>query len=301
MKTQRVFVLGGTGFVGRHFLNHLARLGVPSRVPARHPHRCRDLGLIQGCESYPIAGWSEEDLVEAMAGCTVVVNLVGVLDEGAGRTFEQSHVTLPERATRAALRAGVPRFLHLSALGADAESGPSEYLRSKGRGERVVHAASVQGLAVTSFRPSVIFGPGDRFFNRFAGLIRRMPGFLPLACPEARFAPVHVGDVVKALVRAMDAPETQGQVHDLCGPRIFSLRDLVMYTSQTIGRPIRVIGLTDRLSRLQARVFEKLPGKLFTMDNYQSLQVDSLCRTSGLAELGIEATDIEVVVPGYLT
>ncbi len=256
--------------------------------------------LVQGCEIHRLDAWSEADLRAAMEGCAAVINLVGILNESAGRTFEQSHVALVEQATRAATGAGVSRFLQMSALNADAASGASAYLRSKGRGEAIAHAAAASGLAVTSFRPSVIFGPGDSFFNRFAGLLRWMPGVFPLACPDARFAPVYVGDVVAAMISTLNEPTAHGKSYELCGPRAFSLRDLVAYTGQRIGRPIKIVGLNDRLSRLQARVFEQLPGKAFTMDNYRSLQIDSICRRDGLAELGIAATDIEVAVPRYL-
>lgn len=300
MKTKPVLVVGGNGFVGRHLLNHLARIGVQSRVPVRHPHRCRDLRLIPGCETWPIAGWAESDLVEAMQGCAAVVNLAGILNEGGGRTFEQTHVMLPETLARSALAAGVPRLLHMSALGADAESGASDYLRSKGRGERCVLAMHGPTLAVTCFRPSVIFGPNDHFFNRFAALLRWAPGFLPLACAETRFAPVYVGDLVEAMAYCLDDASTHGKVYELCGPRVLALRDLVAYTARSMGCRVRLMPTSDRLARLQASILGKLPGKVFTLDHYRSLQRDSLCRSNGLSELGIQATDIETVVPTYL-
>lgn len=300
MKHHPVFVLGGTGFVGQHLLHRLSRAGIACRVPTRHPHRQRHLQLIPGCELCEIAGWETAQLAEAMAGCTVLINLAGILNEGGGRTFEQAHVRTVETATRAALQAGVTRYLHMSALHANAESGPSDYLRSKGRGEALAFAAAEEGLAVTSFRPSVIFGPGDSFFNRFAGLLRLLPGPFPLACPNARFAPVYVGDVVEAMRRCLDDPDTHGKTYELCGPRAFSLRELVVYTGERIGREVWVVGLNDRLSRLQASVFQRLPGKPFTLDNYLSLQVDSLCARDGLKELGIAATDLDFVVPSYL-
>ena len=300
MKNHRVFVLGGTGFVGQHLLHRLARAGLQCRVPTRHPDRHRHLRLVPGCELCEISGWEIGPLAEAMAGCTVLINLVGILNESGARTFEQAHVRTVEMATRAALQTGVTRYLHMSALHANAASGPSDYLRTKGRGEALALAAGGQGLAVTSFRPSVIFGPGDSFFNRFAGLLRLLPGPFPLACPDARFAPVYVGNVVDAMLCCLDAPDTHGKTYELCGPRVFTLRELVIYSGERIGREVWVIDLNDRLARLQARVFQRLPGKPFTLDNYLSLQVDSLCAHDGLKELGIAATDIDFIVPGYL-
>ncbi len=300
MRKDRIFVLGGTGFVGQHLLNRLARAGARSLVATRRPHRHRHLWLVPGCELYEVGDWEIAQLVEGMAGCDVLINLVGILNETAGRSFEQSHVTLVEKATQAAIQSGVSRYLHMSALNADKDAGPSDYLRTKGRGEALAHAAADAGLAVTSFRPSVIFGPGDGLFNRFAGLLRMLPGPFPLACPDSRFAPVYVRDVVEAMVRCIDAPHTQGQTYELCGPRVFSLRELLLYTAERIGRRVRVVDLEDRHAQLQARIFQRLPGKPFTMDNYLSLQVDSICASNGLEALGIQATDVDAVVPDYL-
>jgi NADH dehydrogenase len=299
MRHQCVYVLGGTGFVGQQLLNRLSRAGYRTRVPTRHPHRFRHLSLVQGCELVEVEQWDEAILREQMVDCHALVNLVGILNEGAGRTFEQTHVHLVELDTQAAIASGVSVYLHMSALNADPE-GPSEYLRSKGRGEALALAAGEQGLAVTLFRPSVIFGPGDGLFDRFASLLRFLPGPFPLACADAQFAPVYVGDVVSAMLRALEDPASQGEVYELCGPRTFALRDILTYTGSHIRRKVRVIALNDRLSRLQARLFEKLPGRPFSTDNYRSLQVSSLCREDGLGRLGIPATDVDAIVPMYL-
>jgi NADH dehydrogenase len=299
MKKPRICVIGGTGFIGRHLLNRLAGAGYRTRVPTRRLHRHRDLKLVPGCELVEVEGWDEAALREQMAGCDAVVNLVGILNEGAGRTFEDTHVKMVEMVTRAAIASGVGAYLHMSALNAD-PAGPSEYLKSKGRGEALARGAADQGLAVTVFRPSVIFGPGDGLFNRFASLLRLLPGPFPLACADARFAPVYVGDVVAAMLRALQDPASRGKVFELCGPRTFALRDVLVYAGSRIGRNVRVIALSYRLARVQARVFEKLPGRPFSTDNYLSLQVDSVCREDGLGQLGIAATDVDAVVPAYL-
>jgi NADH dehydrogenase len=196
--------------------------------------------------------------------------------------------------------AGVRRLLHMSALNADESKGSSEYLRSKGQGENRAHTRGQASIHVSSFRPSVIFGPGDSFFNRFAGLLRLSPGIFPLACPDSRFAPVYVGDVAEAFARALDDPTAFAQRYDLCGPRVFSLRELVAYTAGRLELRTRIVGLGDRLSRMQARLLGLLPGKPFTLDNYLSLQTDSVCKKNGLAALGITPTDIEAAVPLYL-
>lgn len=154
---------------------------------------------------------------------------------------------------------------------------------------------------MTSFRPSVIFGRGDSFFNRFASLLEMAPGIFPLACPDARFAPVWVGDVAEAMLRSLDDPQSAGHRYDLCGPRVLTLEELVEYTARRIGRRVLLAGLNDWGSRTQARVFELLPGKPFTRDNYLSMQTASVCgEHNGLLELGIHPTDIDTVVPTYL-
>jgi len=300
MKNTQVCILGGTGFVGRHLLNALSTAGYGCRVPVSRPERYRELRLVPGCSLYPLTGWDTDELAGAMAGCGTLINLAGILNEGGGRTFEGTHVTLVGNALEAARSVGVPRYLHMSALNADAHAGASEYLRSKGRGEALAHQASEHGIAVTSFRPSVIFGHGDSFFNRFAGLLRLAPGPFPLACPSARFAPVYVGDVAQAMLRALEDQGTARRSYELCGPRSFTLKELVEYTAARIGRKGPVLGLGDGLSRLQARVFQHLPGRPFTLDNYLSLQVHSLCTENGLGVLGIRPTDIDAVVPEYL-
>ncbi len=299
MKHARVCVIGGTGFVGRHLVKRLARAGYQTRVPTRHPQRHRDLRLIAGCELTAIGGWDEAALRETIVGCRAVINLVGILNEGRGRTFEQSHVKLVEQVVRAAGASGAEAYLHMSALNAD-PAGPSDYLRSKGRGETVALEQASAGLSVTRFRPSVIFGPGDGLFTRFATLLRLLPGPFQLACPEAKLAPVYIGDVTAAMLRVLQDPACRGECYELCGPRVFSLREILTYTGDCIGRPVRVIGLSDRLAQLQARVFEKLPGRPFSTDNYLSLQVESLCREDGLGRLGLTATDVDLIVPTYL-
>jgi uncharacterized protein YbjT (DUF2867 family) len=298
MANHDICILGGTGFVGHHLVARLSKSGHRCRVLTRRPERHRDLKLIPGTEVLPANVFDVHSLAERLRGCSVVVNLIGILNEGGGQSFEQVHVELVDRLGEAARGAGVTRFLQMSALGADAASGKSRYLRSKGEGEARAHAQ--EGLRVTSFRPSVIFGPGDSFFNRFADLLRMVPGLFPLACPEARFAPVYVGDAAAAMEASLDDPGTWGRAYDLCGPRVFTLRQLVEYTAHAIGRDPKILGLSDAASRLQARIFQHLPGKPFTLDNYLSMQTPSTCEGNGLSDLGISPKDIETVVPRYL-
>lgn len=299
MNISRVCIIGGTGFVGRHIIGHLARAGIPARVLARHPHRHRDLGVAPGNEVRAITDWDMDTLTAAMNGCDAAINLVGILNESRGTSFRQVHVELVEKIVEACKRAHVTRLLHMSALHASEANGASAYLRTKGEGENRAHTLGRPDIMVTSFRPSVIFGPDDSFINRFRQLMR-IPGPLPLACPDSRFAPVYVGDVATAFVKALKDPATAGRAYDLCGPRVFTLRQIVKYVAWHSGIYKSVIGLDDRTSRLQAEILGRLPGKPFTLDNYRSLQVASVCGHNGLTDLGIEPTDMDAIVPGFL-
>lgn len=298
MKTSSVCILGGTGFVGRHLVNRLAAEGVRCRILTRRPHRHRHIGVARGSTLVEANVHDRAELVRQFAGQDAVINLVGILNEGGGESFRRAHYELPLSVLAACQSAGVPRLLHMSALNADAQGGTSDYLKTKGAAEDYLHA-NAGGVAVTSFRPSVIFGPDDSFFNRFATLLR-IPGPFPLACPKARFAPVYVGDVAEAFARALDDPGTFDQRYDLCGPRVFTLRELVDYTVEAMGERKPILELNDTLSRLQAKVLGVMPGRPFTMDNYRSMQMDSVCEHDGLGRLGITPTDVDAIIPFVL-
>ena len=301
MAVKRIAILGGSGFVGRHLVAALTRTGCATRVFTRRRSRSRSLLVLPTCEVVETDVHLASNLNAHLAGCDAVVNLTGILNEhsGAGDRFQDVHAELPGKLVDACRRHRIERMLHMSALGVDADA-PSEYLRTKFLGEQAAHAAEADGIAVTSFRPSVIFGTDDSFFNRFAGLLALSPVVFPLACPQARFAPVYVEDVVLAFLAALDDEATAGQRYELCGPRAYTLRELVAYTAAITGRRRLIVGLGDRLSRLQGQVFERIPGKPFSTDNYLSTKVDSVCSSNGLERLGIAARSVESVVPGYL-
>lgn len=301
MHQKTICLLGGTGFVGQHLVHKLTQQGYRVRVLTRRRERHR--GLIVN----PAVTLIETDIHDADAlrqqfkGVDIVINLVGILNESGskGAGFRRAHVELPEKIVEAALATGVRRLLHMSALNADAGEQHSLYLKTKGEGEDLVHAAAASGLVVTSFRPSVIFGAGDSFFNRFAALLKLSRPLFPLACPDSRFAPVYVNDVTGAMCRSLDEA-TGGERLELCGPEVYTLKELVSYTREQLGLCCKIAGLGDGLSRLQARILGSLPGKPFSMDNYYSLQQDSVCSDNALPTLGITPTPIAAVVPGYL-
>ena len=302
MLIRNICILGGTGFVGRCLANRLARDGYALRVLTRDRERNRAaLILLPKLDLFEANVHDPAQLATHFEGCDAVVNLVGILNEPGrdGSGFRFAHVALAEKVVASCRRAGVRRLLHMSALNADARSGPSHYLRSKGEAEDIVHQAAE--LCATSFRPSVIFGPEDSFFNRFADLLRFMPLAFPLACATARFAPVYVDDVVEAFARALTNPDCYGRRLDLCGPRIYTLEQLVRYTARCIGVRRLIVPLPDFLSRIQAAVFDFVPGKPFSTDNYLSTKVDSVSAHNALEALGIVPTPLEAVVPLYLS
>ncbi len=293
----KVCILGGTGFVGEHLAAELVEHGFTVRIPTRRPVRSRSLTVLPGAELVNASIHQPGVLENVLRGCDAVVNLVGILNEERRGDFQRVHVDLVDRLIAACRATGVRRLLHMSALNA-APQAKSAYLRSKGEGEEHAHAAG--DLQVTSFRPSVIFGPDDHLFNRFACLLRCAPLMLPLACPNARMSPVFIGDVVHAMRIALIDPDTTGQRYDLCGPRAMTLEEIVRYTAETLNIDKRIVPLGDGLSRLQARILGLLPGQLFTMDNYLSLSVDAVCRDRFPTIFGIDPQDVEAVIPIYL-
>ena len=299
MNIKKVCVIGGTGFVGHHLISKLANAGIACRIPARRPHRYRNLEVQQGCELTTLGKFDIESLKSHFSGCDAVINLLGILNESQSCSFEEIHVEAPGKVMEAALQSDVKRLLHMSALNADETDGASNYLKSKGKGENLMLSPNTGSLKVTTFRPSVIFGDNDSFINRFSQLLM-IPGPLPLACADAKFSPVYVGDVTAAFLQALTDASTFGKSYELCGPRTLTLREIVEYIAQIKDVHKSVIGLGDGMSRLQAKILGVMPGKPFTMDNYNSLQQPSVCTHNGLQQLGIKATDMDAIVPQML-
>ncbi len=300
MRIQSVCILGGTGFIGRQIANRLANTSVKIKVLTRRREDNRHLLPIPNLELIEADVHDPDTLREQFAGVDAVINLIAILNEGKkpGRRFEDIHVRLVEQIIAACRDSGVKRLLHMSSLGA-AVDGPSRYQQTKGEGERLALAANGKDLAVTVFRPSVVFGPADNFLNVFAGMLKLAP-VMPLPTPKARFQPVYVDDVAAAFETALSNRETFGKAYDLGGPSTYTLEELVRYVAQLLGLKRMVVGLPDGLSRLQGRILQHFPGKPYTYDNYLSSQVDNVCADDGLAALGIEPTALEAVAPGYL-
>ncbi|MBS4098047.1 MAG: complex I NDUFA9 subunit family protein [Sulfuricella sp.] len=295
MEIRSVCILGGSGFVGSHLVNQLYKEGYALRVLTRNAHKCRDLGVMPEVEVHEANIHDPAHLAHEFAGMDAVVNLVGILHERNRGDFERAHVELPRKVVAACRAAGVKRLLHMSALGASPE-GLSNYQKSKGRGETLVREADGPDLRVTIFRPSVIFGCGDSFLNLFGKLLQWAPIF-PLGSPNARLQPVSVVDVARAYAVSLANPATDGQTYELCGPRVYTLQQLVEHVRTVLGYRRLVVPLGDLASYLQAWAMEFAPVKMLTRDNYYSLQSDNVCACPFPAIFGFAPMPLEVEAP----
>jgi len=298
-KQLKICMLGGTGFVGHRITADLAELGHRVTILSRHRQRHRDVLVWPTVALKEGNVYDPDFLARRFRGMDVVINLVGILNERGhrGKGFERAHVKLAETIATAIRFTGTPRLLQMSALNAAGDA-PSHYLRTKARAEEVVHR--IPDCDVTSFRPSVIFGEGDSFTNRFAGLLKSMPLAFPLAKPEARFQPIHVDDVAQCFVRAMTHHASFGLRYDLGGPRIYTLREIVELINDITGAGKRIVPLSDAVARLQASIMEWVPGKPFSLDNLRSLEVDSICQPPCPLPFDIEPRALEDAAPVYL-
>jgi uncharacterized protein YbjT (DUF2867 family) len=285
MRLLSIVVLGGTGFLGTRLVARLIKEGHRVTVLSRDREQHRHLLVLPGLTLENCDVYQEAQLSERFRGQDVIINLVGILNErgfgGAG--FRRAHTELTQTVLQAARSAGVARLLQVSALKA-APNAPSYYLRSKGEAEKLIRDQSA--VDWTIFEPSVIFGPGDSFLNRFSALLA-LP-VLPLARPNSRFQPVFVDDVVDALLHCLHGGACSRQTYELGGPKVYSLREIVELVAKLTGRRRWVIGLPNVLASLQGLLMNFVPGRPFSSDNYRSLKVDSVCVEDGFSRLGIK-------------
>ena len=297
MTIKTIAVLGGAGFVGSCLVAKLNGEGYQIKVIARRRESAKHLILLPNVQVIECNIANTYSLKDAFKGCDAVINLIGILHESGKQTFEAVHHQLPRRLTQLCVELGIKRLIHMSALQAS-NNAPSQYLRSKAAGEAAINEFNKK-LEITIFRPSVIFGRGDRFINLFANLVKFLP-VIVLAKPDAKFQPIWVEDVAEAFVNALGNTATYGKTYALGGPQIFTLRELVQKVMTILGKQRPIIGLNDRLSMVQAFMMELMPVKLMTRDNVRSMQVDSICNTAIAPELGLNPSALDIVVPEYL-
>jgi uncharacterized protein YbjT (DUF2867 family) len=298
MEIHRVCVLGGTGFIGRSVVEQLAEQGMWVRVLTRNREKARGLFVLPTGEVVNADVNDDATLARQFEGMDAVVNLVGILHQSRRQPFEKVHVELPARVGRVCRAAGVARLLQMSALGASA-SGPSEYLKSRGRGEAAVKDAA-GSIPITIFQPSIVIGAADDFLNMFARLVQLFP-VIQLAGAKTRFQPVWVEDVARAMVASLADPRTFGKTYQLGGPKVYTLEQLVTLVIALKGRSRMILPLPHWAATLQATVFEYLPGPIMTRDNLKSMSVDNVCSEPWPAEFAFKPSSIEGIVAEYLT
>ena len=301
MNLHNFLIVGGTGFIGSVVTRKLAALGKKVVVPTRRRERAKHLILLPTVDVIEADIHDPLVLARLLEKVDAVINLAGILHSDTGypygARFKAAHVDLPRKIAQACAAAGVPRLLHMSALGA-ATDAPSMYLRSKAAGEAAVLAAA-GSVGVTMFRPSVVFGRDDSFLNMFARL-QRMAPVIPVGGARARLQPVHVEDVAQAMVNAAGNPATAGRTYALAGPTSYTLKQIIEYAGHVSGHPRPVIGLPAGIAYLQAWAMEFAPFQVLSRDNLDSLKVDSVTALPFAPELGVVPVAMETIVPGYL-
>jgi uncharacterized protein YbjT (DUF2867 family) len=300
-----VTLIGGSGFVGRHIARGLARRGYRIRVACRRPDlagHVQPLGTpgqvmpVQANVRYPAS------LAAVCDGAFAVVNLTGVLGSSGAQSFEAVHVFGAEASARAARAAKASVFIQMSALGADQNS-PSEYARSKATGETRAKAAFPGAIIL---RPSIIFGPEDGFFNKFAAMSRFAPALPLIGGGETKFTPVFVGDVAEAVARLIDKGEANAKTYEFGGPEVFTFKQLLEFTLDTIGRKRLLVPVPWAIAKLLGALLGALPGTPLTADQVELLKTDNVVSAAASAEardlaaLGIKASSIQGIVPSYL-
>ena len=301
MKNGLITIFGGGGFIGRHLVRALAANGWRIRVISRTPDLCghlQPLGEVGQIVVQTADCADEEALTTLLSDTDAVVNLVGILYETSRRRFDDVHGQLPGRIARAAKSAGVEHMVHVSAIGADPQSS-SAYARSKAQGEQAVKDAFEQAVVL---RPSIVIGPEDDFFNRFAAMARVMPALPLIGGGKTRFQPIYVADVAAAIVAALELGTAKGQTFELGGPKVYSFAELMRYMLEVIGRKRWLLNVSYGLAAMKARFFELFPSPLLTRDQVELLKTDNVVGDSAktLSDLKISPTPIEMIVPTYL-
>ncbi|MDX1915817.1 MAG: complex I NDUFA9 subunit family protein [Methylophilus sp.] len=295
---KKITVLGGSGFVGTSLVTRLDAVGYQVTVLTRKRELAKHLILLPKVHVIECDLSQQQKLKGLLAGSDIVINLVGILHESGNATFEKMHHQLPRRLAQLCEELNIPRLIHMSALQAS-KTAPSKYLRSKAMGEEAVFEYSKK-LNITIFRPSIIFGRSDNFFNLFAKLIKVLP-VLFLAKPNAKFQPIWVENVVSCIVNALESSATFGKVYELGGPQVYTLQELVTKVMTVLNKQRPIIGLNDKLSYLQGWLMEFSPIPLMSRDNIRSMQVDNVTGQNNAHALGVSLMPLEAIVPEYLT
>jgi uncharacterized protein YbjT (DUF2867 family) len=293
---MNITILGGTGFVGLSIINRLAATDSNITVITRNREKNKKILVYPRVRLVEANVNNAGELASHTKKTDVLINLIGILNEKghSGRGFRKSHSDLARHILNACKVNHIKRILHMSALNADSK-GPSHYLRTKGEAESYLMTYGKRIANITIFRPSVIFGKKDSFILRFSNLLDYTPFLFPLACHNAKFSPVHIDELANFIVNAIQDIKSFGKAYNLCGPKVYSLKEIVELIIVTKNRNIKVIPLSNSMSKLQATIMEFVPGKPFSIDNYNSCQVDSTCHSDHSFY-----SDLETIIPTYI-
>jgi len=293
MNNQVLTIFGGSGFIASELVYKLSPHFKEINLLTRNTQKCNHLKVVKNVEVYlydPLIPTSFSNHIKAS---DVVLNTVGILNESKKNTFNNVHFEFLKQITNKSKELNVKKFIHLSALNAD-ENGPSKYLQSKGKADKLISALSSDSFITVIFRPSIVFGEKDSFFNRFKYLLKFIPVF-PLACPNAMFSPVYVKDLTSFIETSIISNKFDNTIQNVTGPSNYKFIDLIYFILKTMKIKRVIIPLNYTLSKLQALVFTYLPGNIFTLDNFKSLQKDNISSDGLKGE-----SSIEELVPSYL-
>lgn len=300
MSGELVTIFGGSGFVGKTLVQHLAKAGYRIRIAVRRPNNALDVKPLGDLGQVQIAQANvrnKASVEAAVRGADYVVNLVGVLFESGSQSFDKLHATGAGMIAEASAEAGVKKLVHLSAIGADAESS-SKYAKSKAAGE----AAILQNFPTAVIvRPSIIFGADDSFFNKFAKMAKSF-GVLPVICGETKFQPVYVGDVAEAITKIIGNDDVEGGVFEIGGPKVYSFRELLELVKKVTEQDAFLIPVPTQIAYFQAFFLGMLPNPMVTIDQIRLLEHDNVVSqgAKGIDSLGITPTPPEAIIPNYL-
>ena len=293
-KIGKIVILGGSGFIGAQLASKLSSISDEIVIPTRNIESNTCLKMVPNLVITQLDVNDDRALNSLLKGSDLVINTIGILNEfDDDNTFDKIHYQLTKKISAALKNNKIKRYLHISSLNADSKS-IGKYLQSKGKAEEHLLSDTTSFCNVTIFRPSIVFGEADSFFNKFSALLKIFPVF-PLACPSAKFMPIYVEDLTDYMISTIHDIESYNQKIDVTGPNEYTFRELIDHTLSALKIKRIILPLNNFLSRMQARVFQNLPGKLFTMDNYQSLQIDS-CSDKGFKG----TSSLEDIIPQYL-
>ena len=293
---MNITILGGTGFVGLSLINYLAKTKNNISVITRNREENKKILVYPNVSLVEANVHNLEELTEHTKKTDVLTNLIGILNERghSGRGFRKAHSDLARIILGACKANNIKRLLHMSALNADPK-GPSHYLRTKGEAESYLMTYGKRFSNITIFRPSVIFGKNDSFILRFSKLLDFVPFLFPLACHNAKFAPVFINELTEFMVNTINDSKSFNIIYNLCGPKVYSLKEILELIIQTKNINTKVIPLSNFLSKTQATIMEFVPGKPFSVDNYNSCKRDSFCESDYNFY-----SDLETIIPTYI-